>query len=532
MRRRRFLRLSAAGAVAALAPARGFPAHLGNLVMEELGIADLQGLLASGAQTTRTLTAAYLERIERLDRSGPALRAVIEVNPDALALAKALDAERRRQGPRGPLHGIPVLVKDNIDTADRMATTAGSLALEGPPPGRDAFVVEQLRRAGALVLGKTNLSEWANFRSTRSTSGWSSRGGQTRNPYALDRSPCGSSSGSAVAAAASLCAAAVGTETDGSIICPASCTSVVGIKPTVGLVSRAGIVPIAHSQDTAGPMARTVADAALLLGGMTGADPRDPVTAPSAGHALSDYTPFLDPAGLRGARLGVVRAYCGFHDRVDALLEETLAALREGGAEIVDPVAMDIKGKLDDPEFQVLLYEFKTDLNQYLAERGMPGHARSLEDLIAYNEAECQRVMPHFGQEIFRMAQEKGPLSEPQYAEALKTARRLAREEGIDAALGAHRLDALVAPSMGPPGLVDPVLGDHFLGGSSSPAAVAGYPSITVPAGYVCGLPVGLSFFGAAYQEPALIRLAHAFEQATRARRPPAYLLTADLASG
>jgi amidase len=497
--------------------------------MEEMTILEWQEKMDSGEYSARAITEMYLARIEEIDQRGPAINAVLELNADALTIADSLDAERQAKGAPGPLHGIPVLLKDNIDTADQMTTTAGSLALAGSLAAQDAFLVQRLREAGAVILGKTNLSEWANFRSTRSTSGWSSRGGQTRNAYALDRNPCGSSSGSAVAAAANLCAAAIGTETDGSIICPSQANSIVGIKPTLGLVSRSGIIPIAHSQDTAGPMARTVTDAAILLGALTGIDARDPATQESRGKSYTDYTPFLEPNGMQGARIGVARNFFGFNPMVDQIIEACIEEMKRLGAEIVDPANVETAGQFRDTEFEVLLYEFKADLNNYLAGLGPDVAVHSLEQVIAFNERHREKVMPYFGQEIMLMAQEKGPLTSKEYLEALENNHRLSRIEGIDATLREHRLDAIVAPSGGPPWVTDWVNGDHHVGGSSSPAAVAGYPSITVPAGYIFGLPVGISFFGGAYQEPTLIKLAFAFEQATGVRQPPRFLTSAEL---
>ena len=488
-------------------------------------MADLQAGLARGAWTTRSIVEAYLGRIERIDPRGPALRSVIEINPDALPIADRLDRERRSGRLRGPLHGIPVLLKDNVDTADRMTTTAGSLALAGWIPPEDSGAAARLRQAGALLLGKTNLSEWANFRSTRSSSGWSGRGGQCRNPYVLDRNPCGSSSGSGAAVSANLAAAALGTETDGSIVCPSSANGIVGVKPTVGLVSRAGVIPISHTQDTAGPMARTVRDAAVLLGILAGPDPRDPATAAGETRGLADYTPFLDPDGLRNARVGVARQFLGFHEGVDRVVEDASAAMRAAGAVVVDPVVLGPGAgrSLQAAETDVLLYEFKAGLNAYLARRGPGAEVRSLADLIAFNERNAETEMPYFGQERLIAAQERGPLSEPAYLTALATARRLSRAEGIDRTMDEHRLDAIAAPTGGPAWVTDLVNGDHFGGGSSGYPAAAGYPNVTVPAGAVHGLPVGLSFFGRAWSEPTLVRIAYAFEQTVRARRPPRF---------
>ncbi len=497
--------------------------------MDERTIAELQAGLASGEFSSRELTTAYLSVIQQVDKQGPALNAIIELNPDALSIADALDAERRATGARGPLHGIPLILKDNIDTADRMMTTAGSIALAGSIATEDATVTARLRAAGAIVLGKANLSEWANFRSTHSTSGWSSRGGQTRNPYALDRNPCGSSSGSAVAVAANLCAAAIGTETDGSIICPSQTNGVVGIKPTVGLVSRAGIIPISHTQDTAGPIARTVADAALVLGALTGVDPHDTATHASGGRFLTDYTSSLDRDGLRGARIGIARKGFGFDSRVDAIIEEAIGVMARLGAVIVDPADVQTPDALGKAETEVLLYDFKTDLNAYLAHLGPEVAVHSLTQLIAFNEAHSDAVMPYFGQERLLLAEEKGGLDGEPYLAALETCRRLSRTEGIDATLEKHQLDAIIAPSGGPAWMTDWVNGDHYTGGDGPPAAVAGYPEVTVPAGTIFGLPVGLSFIGGAYQEPVLIRLAYAFEQATQARRQPTFLPTVDM---
>jgi amidase len=541
--RRQFLRLGAMGGalsvlgtrVNAAPPARRrvraatSATSASAFEFDEATVEELQGRMAAGTLTSRRLTAAYLARMAALDRQGPALHHVIETNPDALAIAEALDAERRAKGARGPLHGIPILLKDNVDTADKTTTTAGSLALAGSIPPRDAAVARKLRAAGAVLLGKANLSEWANIRSTHSTSGWSARGGQAKNPYVLDRNPCGSSSGSAAGVAANLCALAIGTETDGSIVCPSSANGIVGLKPTLGLVSRAGIIPIAHSQDTAGPMARTVRDAALLLGALVGADDRDAASADGAGHTEADYTRVLDADGLRGARIGVVRKFFGFNARVDRLMEDALAEMSRRGAVLVDPADVPHTGEYDDSELEVLLYELKADLEAYLQSLGPGAPVKTLADVIAFNEAHRAEEMPYFGQELLLRAQEKGPLGIPAYREALEKNRRLARAEGIDAVMDQHKLDALVAPTGGPAWTTDLVNGDHFSGGSSTPAAVAGYPNVNVPAGEIFGLPVGISFMGRAWSEPTLLRLAYAFEQATHHRRSPRFLATADL---
>jgi amidase len=527
----------------------------GRFDWEELTVRDAQAAMKAGRVNARRLTEMYLERIERIDRRGAALNSVIETNPDALAIAEALDRERKSGRVRGPLHGVPVLIKDNIDTADRMQTTAGSLALVGAKPRRDAFVVERLRAAGAVLIGKTNLSEWANFRSTHSSSGWSGRGGQTKNPYALDRNPCGSSSGTGAAVSANLALVGVGTETDGSVVCPSSACGLVGIKPTLGVVSRTGIIPIAHSQDTAGPMARTVADAVALLDVLAAHDPQDRV----AGNGSTDIiwprgsgapaarsggpgtvvvvwpislTQSLDPAGLRGARIGVARKFFGFNDKVDKLMADAIDLMKREGATVVDPADLPSHGKFDAAEFEVLLYEFKADLNKYLASLAPGEHPRTLKALIEFNEQNREREMPYFGQELFIRAEAKGPLTEPAYLKALRTSKQLSQAQGIDAVMSKHKLDALIAPTGGPAWTTDLVNGDHFTGGSSTPAAVAGYPNVQVPAGYVYGLPVGISFFGRAFTDAKLVRIAYAYEQATRHRQPPRLQPQAELLRG
>ena len=538
MKRRKFLETSALGAALAITqPASVIKAGESSRAtlasppkdfeLDELTILELQDGMKSGKFTSRSLVRKYLDRIDDVDKDGPRVNSVIEVNPEAVSIAEALDRERKEKGARGPLHGIPILIKDNIDTADRMMTTAGSLALVGARPMQDAAVVKKLREAGAVILGKTNLSEWANIRSSHSSSGWSARGGQTKNPYVLDRNPCGSSSGSGAATAANLCAVAVGTETDGSVVCPSSANSLVGIKPTLGMVSRAGIIPIAHSQDTAGPMARTVTDAAILLGASSGMDGHDVATMVPDVKFVRDYTPFLNKDGLKGARLGIARKYFGFNDRVDKLMNDHVAEMKRLGAVIVDPADIPTSGKFDESELEVLLYELKADLNTYLKGLGPSAPVHSLKEVIEFNEKNREREMPYFGQELFIKAEAKGPLTDKKYLQALAKNRLMSRAQGIDFIMRKHRLDALIAPTGGPAWPTDWLNGDHFSGGYSSASAVAGYPHITVPAGYVFGLPVGISFFGGAWSEPKLIKYAYAFEQATKARRAPKFLPTA-----
>jgi amidase len=537
--RRNFLKAGIAGSAAvtltpflpALAAARELTRHspasgVSPFELDELTISDLQDGMKSGKFTSRSLVEKYSNRIDEIDKHGPAINSVIELNPDALAIAATLDQERKLKGPRGPLHGVPVLIKDTIDTADRMMTTAGSLALAGSRPANDSFVAEKLRAAGAVILGKTNLSEWANIRSSHSTSGWSGRGGLTKNPYALDRNPCGSSSGSGAGVSANLCPAAIGTETDGSIVCPSSSNGIAGIKPTVGLVSRSGIIPISHSQDGAGPMCRTVRDAAIMLSALTGVDSRDSATANSQGKSARDYARFCDPNGLKGARIGVARKYFGFNDAVDALMEQSLDVMKMQGATVIDPADIETLGKFDKSEMLVFMYELKADLNRYLAALGPNAPVKTLKDIIDFNERNRQKEMPYFGQDLFLKAEAMGPLTEKAYLDALENNHQLARTEGIDATMDKFHLDAIIAPTGGPAWLTDLVNGDHVAGGSSNAAAVAGYPNINVTAGFTSGLPVGISFFGRAWSEPTLIRLAYAFEQATKARQAPRFLPT------
>jgi amidase len=544
MKRRSFLRDSIAGAAAIFVVNSNPIVHAAATTpgvkpvtpappafeFEEATIEQLQAGMKSGQFTAHSLVEKYLRRIDEIDKRGPAINAVIEVNPDALAIAETLDRERKAGHLRGLLHGIPILIKDNIDTADRMMTTAGSLAMVGARPAQDAFIVSRLREAGAVIIGKTNLSEWANFRSSHSSSGWSGRGGQTHNPYSLDRNPCGSSSGSGAATAANLCAAAIGTETDGSIVCPSSANGLVGIKPTLGKVSRSGIIPIAHSQDTAGPMARTVRDAAILLEELVGVDPRDETTklgpygVQPPRRQFSSAFNFFDKDGLRGARIGVVRKSFGFNDAVDKIMEESIDTIKRLGATVVDPANIPTAGKFDDSELEVLLYEFKADLNKYLAALGPGAPVHSLKEIIEFNERNREREMPYFGQDLFIKAQAKGPLTDKAYLAALLKNQLLSRSQGINKVLHEHRLQALVAPTAGPSWTTDWANGDHFTGGYSSASAVAGYPHVTVPAGFAFSLPVGISFIGPGGMDSRLIKYAYAFEQATKVRRPPQFL--------
>ena len=499
--------------------------------LEEATFSDLANDMTSGRRTSVAITQLYLDRITALDRDGPNLRSIIETNPDALAIAQQLDEERASGRLRSPLHGVPIVLKDNIDTADLMTTTAGSYALEGHLAARDSRVAAKLREAGAIILAKANLSEWANIRSSRSSSGWSGRGGQCGNAFAVDRNPCGSSSGSGAAVSANFCAGAIGTETNGSVVCPSSVNGIVGLKPTVGLVSRSGIIPIAHTQDTAGPMTRSVADAAAMLTALVGPDSNDPMTIAAANFVGTDYTSFLDREGLHGARIGVERSYFGAQPGVDELMEEGIRSMSEAGATIVDPANISTRQSMGPPSFQVLLYELKADLAAYLEMSGGPNGMATLADIIAFNESNADREMPYFGQETFLEAEAKGPLTSSEYLASKELARRLSQDEGIDSVMEEHQLDAIVAPTTRPAWKIDLVNRDVSSNGSSGPAAIAGYPSITVPNGYVHGLPTGVLFFGRAWSEGALIRIAYAYEQATQHRRPAKLLPTLDLAN-
>jgi amidase len=534
MKRRKFLLSSLLGSAAISAPflnsckqftekkvALATPEYQSEL--DEVTIPEMRSWLESNKYTSEDLVNMYLDRIRGIDKEGPTLNSIIEINPDAVSIAQQLDTERKSGKVRSPLHGIPIVIKDNIDTADKMVTSAGSLALAKNIARNDAFIVTRLREAGAIILAKTNLSEWANFRSNRSSSGWSGRGGQTRNPYMLNRNPCGSSSGSAVAVSANLCAASIGTETDGSIVCPSSINGIVGIKPTLGLCSRTGIIPIAFSQDTAGPMARTVTDAAIMLGVLTGIDPQDSATAGSEGKVHSDYTRFLITNGLKGARVGVARNFFGFHEKVDALMEGVIKVLESAGARIVDPANIEFVKETGESEYQVLLFEFKDGLNKYLAGANPDTEVKTLEDIIRFNNDNASEELRYFGQEILLEAQKKGPLTENRYLQALSNTKKYSRDSGIDSIIKRRSLDVIIAPTGGPAWVTDLINGDHYLGGSSTPAACAGYPAITVPAGFVEGLPVGVTFIGKAWSEPQLIQYAYSFEQATKHRKMPAF---------
>jgi amidase len=518
-----------AGVAAPAAAQSTAGADPGPTGLVEVSIAELQHRLSSGQVTSRELVREYTARIDAIDRKGPTLRSVLQLNPDAPAIAEELDRERRQKGARGPLHGIPIMLKDNVDTHDRMHTTAGSLALLGSTPPLDATVAARLRQAGAVLLGKLNMSEWANFRSNSSSSGWSGRGGQARNPYMLERNPSGSSSGSGIAVAASLCAAALGTETDGSILSPSGCCGVVGIKPTIGLTSRAGVIPISHNQDTVGPFGRTVADAATVLGALVGVDPRDSATAASAGRSFTDYRRFLDPNGLHGARIGVIRrVFAGFQDKADAVYDQAIEAMRQAGAIIVDPADLPSADEINSSgdETTVLLFDFKNDIKAYLDGRGDPS-IHTLQDLIDFNNAHAGQELRYFGQDVF-LASQAVKTTDPEtiaaYQTALANDRRRGREQGIDAALQKSQLDALVAPTNQVAWTTDLLDGDHFLGASSTPTSLAGYPAINVPAGFSFGLPIGITFMGTAWSEPTLIKLASGFEAVTKARRPPTFI--------
>lgn len=536
MKRRSFLKNSiATGTIlsvnACQSPQPKTDSHISDaddFQLSETTISQLHDHYKKGSLTAEEVTKLYLDRIEKIDTNGPRLNSIIELNPDALARAKELDSSFKDGNFVGPLHGIPILLKDNIDIAGKMMTTAGSLALNGNFAQQNSWVADKLEQAGAIILGKTNLSEWANFRSERSSSGWSGRGGQTRNPYIIDRNPCGSSSGSGVAASANLCLAAIGTETNGSIVCPSSINGLVGIKPTVGLVSRTGIIPIAHSQDTAGPMARTVSDASLLLCAMTGLDPKDSYTAKSSKKSYTDYTPFLNANSLDKKRIGVARHFFGFHEKVDQLMENAIKDLQKLGAETIELDKNDLNGQSGSDAYTVLLYEFKHDLNAYLSNCPAGVKVRSLEELIKFNKDHANREMPFFGQEVLLAAQEKGDLNSDEYKKALENILKSNGPEGIDRVLKKYKVDAIIAPTGGPSWPIDVINGDHFMGGSSSPAARAGYPNITVPMGFVHKLPVGISFFAEAYSEAKLIGFAYAYEQVTKHRKAPKFIPTFD----
>ncbi len=513
---------SAAAAGVGFVALRSFGNSVQSFELEEVTVAELQTMMTKGEMSSKSIVEMYLKRISSVDKQ---INSIIEVNPDATKIAEEMDRERKDGNVRGPLHGIPFVIKDNIDTADRMKTTAGSLALlNAPIPKQDAFIVQKLRAAGAVLLAKTNLSEWANFRDNDSISGWSGRGGQTRNPFVLDRNPCGSSSGTGAAISANLAAIGIGTETDGSIVCPSSVCGIVGLKPTIGMVSRSGIIPIAHSQDTAGPMTRTVADAAAMLNVLDAADSTDAVTSAKKRERI-DYTTYLKADGLKGARIGVVRNFWGRRKEVDRVMNGALDALKASGAILVD-VTVDSIGKFGDAEFQVLLYEFKADLEKYLTERG--AEHETLAELMKFNQDNAPRELKYFGQGIFEAAEKKGPLSTKEYVDALAASKRLTQAEGIDLVMDREKLDALIGPSNAPSWMIDTVNGDCGSGyvSSSSLAAVAGYPNITVPAGFERELPMGISFFGRAWSEGTLIKLAYSFEQATKARRKPKLLST------
>ncbi len=492
--------------------------------LDELTIADLQNKMKSGELTSRAITEHYLKKIDEFDKNGPSINSVIELNPDALTIADQLDKERSDNKIRGPLHGIPILIKDNIDSGDKMLTTAGSLALEGNHAPKDAFIISKLRESGAVLLGKTNLSEWANFRSSRSSSGWSSRGGQTKNPYDLQRNPCGSSSGSGAAVSSNFCAVAIGTETDGSIICPASINGVVGIKPTVGLWSRSGIIPISATTDTAGPMARTVTDAAILLGALSGVDEDDAITKLSGGKTSTDYSKYLDANGLQGKRIGIEKSYLKVHEAVDPLFQKAIEQLKSKGAEIVEVDFLKSMKGIDGDEFKVFQFEFKDGLNKYL--KVAKGKVKSLKELIEFNKQNEPKAMPYFKQETLESSETKGSLDSKEYKDALKHILTVTRN-GIDGMLKKEKLDAISGPSFGASWCTDLINGDHFSGyGFTGPAAIAGYPHITVPMGFVFGLPIGLSFFGTAYAEDELISIAFAYEQASKNRKPPLFKLS------